>query len=129
MRQQSQRSGEKALHMNAAAVALDARHALFQLALPVEATDTIKARRERAIKRAGLSPAKGTRIWYGQTCALLAHEYVRLKEAYRRHIESQEARLADELSYLRELQAKDRNYELGLTHAAPRNDHMAAVQG
>jgi hypothetical protein len=111
--------------MNAASIALDAQHSLYQLALPVEPTDTIKARRERAIRRAGLSPAKGTRIWYGQTCALLAHEYVRLKEAYRRHIESQEARLADELSYLRELQAKDKNYELGLTHEKARHDAVA----
>jgi hypothetical protein len=126
MRQHSQRVGEKTQHMNAAAITLDAQRSLFVLATPVEPTDTIKARRERAIRRAGLSPAKGTRIWYGQTCALLAHEYVRLKEAYRNHIMSQKARLADELEYLRELQAKDNQHELGLFGEGARCDDLAA---
>ena len=125
MRFKSQRPCEKAWQMNAASIALDAQRSLFHLATPMEPTDTIKARRERAIRRAGLSPAKGTRLWYGQTCALLAHEYVRLKEAYRKHIETQEARLADELSFLRELQAKEKNYELWLTHAATRLNDLA----
>lgn len=126
MRQDHQRSRQKTQQMNAAAITLDAQRSLFVLATPVEPTDTIKARRERAIKRAGLSPAKGTRIWYGQTCALLAHEYVRLKEAYRNHIMSQKARLAGEIEYLRELQAKENQHELGLSYEGARCDDLAA---
>lgn len=125
MREQSQRPREKAQRMNAAAVTLDAQRMLYQLAMPVDAKDTIKARRERAIRRAGLSPAKGMRLWYAQACSLLAHEYFQIKEAYRAHIEIQEARLSEELHYLRELQARERQHELGLTDAAPRHDSMA----
>lgn len=125
MRQDHQRPCEKAKRMNAALIAQDAQYALFMLAQPIEPTDTIKARRERAIRRAGLSSAKGTRLWYGQTCALLAHEYVRLKEAYRKHIESQKTRLAAELDYLRELQAKEHQHELGLPHEGARHDVVA----
>jgi hypothetical protein len=127
MRQETQRSGEKAKQMNAATIALDAQHTLYQLALPVDPRDTIKARRERAIRRAGLSPAKGARLWYGQTCALLAHEYVQLKEAYRKHIETQEARLEQELEHLRELQAREKQYELGVTlHETRQNNNHTA---
>lgn len=125
MRCKSQRPGEKAQHMNAAAIALDAQRSLFILSTPVEPTDTIKARRERAIRRAGLSSAKGTRLWYGQACALLAHEYVQIKEAYRNHIKSQKTRLAEELEYLRELQAKESQHELGLSHEGTRHDTVA----
>lgn len=125
MRYKPQRPCEKAQHMNADAIALDAQRSLFMLAMPVEPTDTIKARRERAIRRAGLSSAKGTRLWYGQACALLAHEYVQLKEAYRNHIQSQKTRLADELEYLRELQAREHQHELGLSHEGARHDAVA----
>jgi hypothetical protein len=124
MRCNPKRLGEKAQQMNAAAIALDAQRSLFLLATPVEPTDTIKARRERAIRRAGLSSAKGTRLWYGQACALLAHEYVQLKEAYRNHITSQKARLAEEIEYLRALQAKENQHELGLPHERARQDAM-----
>lgn len=82
MRQQPQRIGQKVQRMNA--VAADARWMLQQLALPIEPTDTIKARRERAIRRAGLSAAKGMRLWYGQTCSLLAEEYFTLVDALKR---------------------------------------------
>lgn len=127
MRCNSQRPGEKAQHMNAAAIALDAQRSLFLLATPVEPTDTIKARRERAIRKAGLSSAKGFRLWYGYTTALLAHEYLGLKEAYRAHIETQETRLEAELAYLRELQAKENQHELGLTTAEARHDAVDAA--
>lgn len=83
MRQQSQRIREKGQRMSA--LAADAKWMLQQLSLPIEPTDTIKARRERAIRRAGLSSAKGMRLWYGQACSLLADEYVSLVEAVKRH--------------------------------------------
>lgn len=83
MRQHPQRFGQKRQQMNA--IAADARWMLQQLSLPIEPTDTIKARRERAIRRAGLSSAKGMRLWYGQTCAVLAEEYLALVEAINRH--------------------------------------------
>lgn len=127
MRYKPQQCREKAQHMDASAITLDAQRSLFLLATPVEPTDTIKARRERAIKRAGLSSAKGTRLWYGQTCALLAHEYVQLKEAYRNHIQSQKARLAEEIEYLRELQAKENQHELGLSTEGARHDAVDAA--
>jgi hypothetical protein len=86
MRQYPQRDSQKAQRMNAAGLIDDtAREMLHQLSLPIEPTDTIKARRERAIRRAGLSAAKGMRLWYGQTCALLASEYVSLIDALERH--------------------------------------------
>lgn len=115
MRQDPQRSGEKDQRMNASFVANDAHQMLVQLAMPVDPRDTIKARRERAIRRAGISPAKGMRLWYRQTCALLAHEYFQIKEAYRAHIERQGQRLAEELAFLRELQARESQHEFALT--------------
>ena len=112
--------------MNAATVCLEAQSMLQQISLPIDPRDTIKARRERAIRKAGLSSAKGFRLWYGYTTALLAHEYLGLKEAYRAHIETQETRLEAELQYLRELQATENQHELGLTTAEARHDAVDA---
>lgn len=103
MRQDHQRNGQKSKQMNASLVADDARWMLEQLLFPVDPRDTIKARRERAIRRSGLSPAKGMRIWYSQTCALLAHEFLQLTEAYKNHVKDQERLLAEELETLRAL--------------------------
>ena len=47
MGQHPQRVGQKLQHMNAATVSLEAQQMLYQLALPVDPKDTIKARRER----------------------------------------------------------------------------------
>ena len=106
MRQDPQRSCQKALHMSPMAVAQDSRWMLQQLALPVEPTDTIKARRERAIRRAGISPAKGIRIWYGQACAILAHEYLQIKAAVKKAALQQEDALERELDHLRQLRMR-----------------------
>ena len=116
MRQQSQRSGQNTQPMSAALVTSDARWMLEQLSLPVDPRDTIKARRERAIRRAGLSPAKGMRLWYRQSCDVLAHEYLTLVEAYKNHVRTQERLLADELEQLRSLRAarEIREKQLGL---------------
>lgn len=116
MRQQSQRFGQKTQPMSAATVTSDARWMLEQLSLPVDPRDTIKARRERAIRRAGLSPAKGMRLWYRQSCDVLAHEYLTLVEAYKNHVRTQERLLADELEQLRALRAarEIREKQLGL---------------
>lgn len=105
----------------------DARYMLEQLSLPMDPRDSIKARRERAIRRAGISPAKGMRLWYSQTCALLAHEYFQIKEAYRAHVERQEARLAEELELLRSLQARERNHDLEFVGTASRANAVAAA--
>lgn len=105
MRQHPQRLGQKTQPMSATAIASDARWMLEQLSFPIDARDTIKARRERAIRRAGLSPAKGMRLWYRQTCDILAHEYLTLVEAYKNHVRAQERLLADELEQLRALRA------------------------
>ena len=126
MRQHPQRVGQKLQHMNAATVSLEAQQMLYQLALPVDPKDTIKARRERAIRRAGLSPAKGMRLWYAQACSLMAHEYLQIKEAYRAHIETQETRLEAELEYLRQLQAREKQHELGLFIEEARLDAVDA---
>lgn len=126
MGQHPQRVGQKLQHMNAATVSLEAQQMLYQLALPVDPKDTIKARRERAIRRAGLSPAKGMRLWYAQACSLMAHEYLQIKEAYRAHIETQETRLEAELEYLRQLQAREKQHELGLTIEEARLDAVDA---
>lgn len=128
MRQQSQRERQKTQHMNAVSITMDAQRMLYQLALPVDPKDTIKARRERAIRRAGLSPAKGMRLWYAQACSLLATEYFQIKAAYKAHIENQEARLAKELEHLRELQAREQQHELGLADETTHFDAVAKVQ-
>ncbi len=103
MRQHPQRSLQKGQHVNAALVANDARWMLEQLALPIDPRDTIKARRERAIRRAGISPAKGMGLWYAQACALMAHEYLQLVQAYQAHVVTQEKLLSEELETLRAL--------------------------
>lgn len=89
--------------MNAAMVCDEAKWMLHQLAMPVDPRDTIKARRERAIRRANLSPAKGFRLWYGYGTALMAHEYLTICEAFKAHVRAQETLLADELEHLRSL--------------------------
>jgi len=121
MRQHPQRHGQKTQPMSATAVSSDARWMLEQLSFPIDARDTIKARRERAIRRAGLSPAKGMRIWYRQTCDILAHEYLTLVEAYKNHVRTQERLLADELEQLRALRAarEIREKQIGLDLATP----------
>lgn len=116
MREHPQRNGQKTQPMSAALVADSARSMLEQLSFPIDPRDTIKARRERAIRRAGISPAKGMRLWYGQACSLLAHEYLQIKEAYRAHVERQEARLAEELEFLRTLQARERQHDIRFAH-------------
>lgn len=112
MRQSHQRSGQKTQHMSPAAVAVEARFMLEQLSFPVDPRDTIKARRERAIRRSGLSPAKGMRLWYSQACSLLAHEFFALREAYKNHVRHQEARLSEELELLKTLRERGRQHEL-----------------
>jgi hypothetical protein len=47
------------------AVSLGPQSMLMQLAMPLDPRDTIKARRERAIRRSGLTPSKGFRLWCG----------------------------------------------------------------
>ena len=115
------RDRSKAIQMSAVSVASDAQWMLHQLALPVAATDTIKARRVRAISRAGISPAKGFRLWYGYATALLAHEFIAICEAYKSHVRTQERLLADELEQLRALRAtreeKERQYALDLARS------------
>lgn len=125
MRQHPQRASEKAQQMNAVTVAADARFMLEQLSLPVDPRDSIKARRERAIRRAGISPAKGMRLWYSQACALMAHEYFQIKEAYRAHIETQETRLADEIEFLRQLQAREKQHDFTFADLSPSHRSMA----
>ena len=118
MRQNYQRSGQKGQQMTPAAVANDARWMLEQLSLPVDPRDTIKARRERAIRRAGISPAKGVRLWYAQTCALLAHEYLAIIEAYKNHVITLERTLEHEAAELRALrearEMRERQYGLDI---------------
>lgn len=114
MRRNHQRAGEITQHMSPAAVASEARWMLEQLSLPVDPRDSIKARRERAIRRAGISPAKGMRLWYSQTCSLLAHEFLAICEAYKGHVRSQETRLHEELEILKALKAQGRQHELDL---------------
>lgn len=121
MRQEPQRSRRKAQHMDASAVANDARFMLEQLSLPYDARDSIKARRERAIRRANISPSKGMRLWYRQACSLLAHEYLALAEAYKNHIKTLERThrdLADELQRLREANDIRERHENFLADAA-----------
>lgn len=120
MRQHTQRNGQNTQPMSATTIASDARWMLEQLSLPVDPRDTIKARRERAIRKAGLSPAKGMRLWYRQAVGLMAHEYLTLVEAYKKHVRTQERLLADELEQLRALRAarEIREKQLGLDLAA-----------
>lgn len=101
MRFNHQRFCEKAQRMSA--VASEARWMLQQLALPIEPTDTIKARRERAIRRAGISSAKGARLWYGQACAILADEYFQLVAAVRQHALAQERAAERDRAILQQL--------------------------
>lgn len=121
MRENHQRSGKNTHPMSAATVTSEARWMLEQLSLPVDPRDTIKARRERAIRKAGLSPAKGMRLWYRQSCDVLAHEYLTLVEAYRNHVRTQERALERELEQLRDRKAAHElragNYEMDF--AAP----------
>lgn len=114
--------------MNAATVASEAQWMLHHLSLPVDPRDTIKARRERAIRRAGLSHAKGFRLWYGYAAALMAHEYLTICEAFKAHVRTQETLLADELEQLRTLRAarelREQHYEMDLQVAA---QHLGTV--
>jgi len=128
MRQHPQQFGEKTQPMSAQTVSADARWMLEQLSLPVDPRDTIKARRERAIRRAGLSPAKGMRIWYRQAVGLMAHEYLTLVEAYKKHVRTQERLLTDELEQLRALRASRemRESQLGLDISTPSRALAAA---
>lgn len=99
------RSRTKAMPVNAGLVANDIQFMLHQLSMPVDPRDTIKARRERAIRRAGLTPAKGFRAWYQYPVAILAHEYLSVVEAYKNHVrtlENTHRELANELQRLRE---------------------------
>lgn len=114
--------------VNAALVADQAQFYLHQLSLPIEPTDSVKARINRATRRAGLSPRKAVRIWYQHACTIAAHEFLSLREAYTAHICKQERRLAEEISYLRELQSKEKQHELGLTSAEARHDDLAKTQ-
>lgn len=118
MRQSYQRAGENTQHMSPMAVASEARWMLEQLSLPVDPRDSIKARRERAIRRAGISPAKGMRLWYSQTCSLLAHEFLAICDAYKTHVKNQETRLHEEIAILNALKARGANYEMDLPASA-----------
>lgn len=118
MRYDLQHGSEKGLRMNPAAVASEAQYMLQQLSLPIQPTDTVKARRERAIRRAGVSHAKGVRLWYRQACTIAAHEFFKLAEAYRLHVIAQERALTRELEQLRARRAAHElradHYELDL---------------
>lgn len=135
MGQNPKRVGQKACRMNATAINADARWMLEQLAMPVDPRDTIKARRERAIRRSGLTPAKGFRLWYAQKTALLAHEFVGLVEAYKVHVRTQERLLHDELEQLRALrlarELREKQIELDLStyqsRVAPNENTSANV--
>ncbi len=87
---------------------------LRQLSFPIEAHDTIKARRERAARKSGLTSSKAFRLWYGQQVALLADEWMTLCARYRAHVEEQEARLEAELQALRALKAARTQMDLVL---------------
>ena len=68
-------------------VAIRSQYLLHQLSLPIEPTDSIKARIHRAIRNSGLSPRKAIRIWYRHACTIAAHEYLTLVSAVNRHAE------------------------------------------
>ena len=126
MRRNYQRAGEITQHMSPMAVASEARWMLEQLSLPVDPRDSIKARRERAIRRAGLSPAKGMRLWYSQTCSLLAHEFLAICEAYKQHVRTQETRLHEELAILNALKTREAQIDMDLptpSRAVAEMDH------
>lgn len=118
MRFNQQRTGEKELRMNAATIATETRWMLHQLCLPIEPTDSIKARRERAIRRAGISRAKGVRLWYGQACSILAEEFFQIAEAYKRLVVNQETRLTEELELLKALKERGKQHDLDLPASA-----------
>jgi hypothetical protein len=98
---------------------------LQQLSLPIGATDTIKARRERAIRKSGLTASKGLRVWYGQKCSILADEWLTLCDRYAKHVEIQEQRLGHELEQLRAAKAQRLQTEFDLQ--APQSTHAASV--
>lgn len=107
--------------------ALDPQTMLVQLALPIDPKDSIKARRERAIRRSGLTPSKGYRLWYG-LAELWRHEYQELLNRYERHILTLERTYADKSETLRALrearEMQERHYALALDNAdqeAPRD--------
>lgn len=107
MRSNRNRDRHKDSRMSPDAIAADAQFMLHQLSLPIEPTDTIKARLHRAIRNSGLSPRKAVRIWYRHACTIAAHEYFALVEAINRHaevIESAAERNKKILQQLREPQ-------------------------
>lgn len=103
------------------AYALSPQTMLVQLALPIDPRDTIKARRERAIRRSGLTPSKGFRVWYG-IADLWRDEYLELRARYERHILSLERTLAQESETLRTLrearELRERHHEIQFDSAA-----------
>jgi hypothetical protein len=117
--------------MNAATVCFEAQSMLHQLSMPIDPRDTIKARRERAIRRAGISPAKGFRLWYGYATALMAHEYLMICEAAKAHVRTQEAQLETELEQLRALKAahEQRTRQHDFLAATVSENDVGAVRG
>jgi len=103
------------------ALALSPQTMLVQLALPIDPRDTIKARRERAIRRSGLTPSKGYRLWYG-LAELWRDEYMELQARYERHVLTLERTLAQESETLRALrearEMRERHYALALDQTA-----------
>ncbi len=101
-------------------VTLNPQSMLMQLAMPLDPRDTIKARRERAIRRSGLTPSKGYRLWYG-LAELWRHEYQELLNRYERHIISLERQYADKSETLRHIrearELRERHYALALDSA------------
>lgn len=125
-------SRTKSTHtMNAATVCIEAQSMLHQLSMPIDPRDTIKARRERAIRGAGISPAKGFRLWYGYATALLAHEYLMICEAAKNHVRTQESQLETELEQLRALKAlhEQRSRQHVLLAETVSASDMGAVRG
>lgn len=85
MRSDQNHAWQKGSRMSPDAVAMDAQFLLHQLSLPIEPTDSIKARIQRAIRNSGLSPRKAIRIWYRHACTIAAHEYLQLVSAVNKH--------------------------------------------
>lgn len=104
----------------------DAAWILGQLAMPFDARDTIKARRERAIARSGLSRSKGYRLWYGQVRRLWDDEVEKLLANWDRHIKALEQAHADKTDHIRairEARQRERQNALQLVH----EEHLAAT--
>lgn len=107
---------------SAYAIQLECHDFVRQMCLPLVPQRRVKGALEYVSRESGVSYSKLRKIYYGLTDHILAFEFRSIAEAYKRHVLSHEARLAQELETLRSLIAeremRENQNELALDQAS-----------